>query len=109
MLGNQRGGVDHQPRAVGCRAVVGPVVEAPVAGVAGQTAYFSDCILSGTRPESDGEEGLADVRVLRAIEAASLSGQAQKIDTPSRFAHPTPEMIREFPVTDHRLMLGTET
>jgi predicted dehydrogenase len=34
----------------------------------GETKYFSDCILDGRQPEPDGEEGLADVRVMNAIE-----------------------------------------
>lgn len=72
---------------------------------AGQTAYFSDCIQAGTPPEPDGHEGLADVRVLRAIEAASLTGQAQPIANAPRTAHPEPDMIREFPPTDHRLLV----
>ncbi len=35
-----------------------------------QVAYFSDCIEVGTPPEADGEEGLADMRALLAIEKA---------------------------------------
>ena len=35
---------------------------------AGQLAYFSDCIRTSTPPEADGEEGLADMRALLAIE-----------------------------------------
>lgn len=72
---------------------------------AGQTAYFSDCILAGTRPEADGEEGLADVRALLAIERAALTGRPQCIETPPRPLHPTPEMVRELPLTDRRLLL----
>jgi glucose-fructose oxidoreductase len=33
--------------------------------------YFSDCILRGREPEPSGEEGLADVRVLEAIERSA--------------------------------------
>jgi predicted dehydrogenase len=70
-----------------------------------QTAYFADCIQTGTRPKADGEEGLADVRVLRAIERAAETGTPQKIDTPSRNRHPAPDMVRLIPVTDRRLVL----
>ena len=35
----------------------------------GETKYFSDCVLDDKHPEPDGEEGLADVRVIKAIEA----------------------------------------
>jgi predicted dehydrogenase len=39
-----------------------------------ETKYFSDCILNHREPEPDGEEGLADIRVLLAIEEALESG-----------------------------------
>jgi predicted dehydrogenase len=69
-----------------------------------QTAYFADCIRNGTRPEADGEEGLADVLILRAIERAAETGQPQRIEAPARPRHPTPDMVRLIPVTDRRLV-----
>jgi predicted dehydrogenase len=52
---------------------------------AGETQYFSDCILNDTAPEPDGEEGWRDVRVLAAIEQALITGQAQRLEPlPSR-------------------------
>lgn len=72
---------------------------------AGQTAYFSDCILSGVRPVPDGEEGLADVRALLAIEEAAKSGLAQTVDTPARDRHPDQSCVRCLPRTDRRLVL----
>jgi predicted dehydrogenase len=71
----------------------------------GQTHYFSECILKGQRPESDGEEGLADVRAMLAIEKAARTGQAQKIASPPRPTHPTLSMAREFPQVKRRLLL----
>jgi predicted dehydrogenase len=76
-----------------------------VENFSGQTAYFSDCILKGVRPEADGEEGLADVRAMLAIEEAARSGQAQKINSPPRPVHPTHDMAREFPQVSRRLLL----
>jgi predicted dehydrogenase len=35
--------------------------------VAAEIAYFSDCVLSGREPEPNGWEGLADVRIIRAL------------------------------------------
>jgi predicted dehydrogenase len=70
-----------------------------------QVAYFSDCITSGTPPEADGEEGLADMRVLVAIEKAALTGTPQAISSQPRSRHPTPDMVRLSPVTDRRLVL----
>jgi predicted dehydrogenase len=71
----------------------------------GMTAYFSDCILKGIRPEGDGGDGLNDVRAMLAIEAAAKSGLPQKIVSAPRPGHPIPGMERTFPPTDKRLML----
>lgn len=71
---------------------------------AGMIAYFSDCIESGTPPEADGEEGMADMRVLVAIEKAALTGEKVAISTPSRPTHPTPDMERRCRLTDRRLV-----
>ncbi len=70
-----------------------------------QTAYFSDCITKNTRPEPDGEEGLADMRVMLAIEKAAQTGIPQKISSPPRNSRPIPSMGKQFPPVDHRLML----
>lgn len=45
----------------------------------GELRYFSDCILTGSRPEPDGEEGLADLLVIEAIVAALQSRGAVPI------------------------------
>ncbi len=56
----------------------------------GEMKYFSDCILNGTEPEPNGEEGFADVRVLEGILEALKTGKtvqlkpftrARRIDT----------------------------
>jgi predicted dehydrogenase len=70
-----------------------------------QVSYFSDCIRSGTLPEADGDEGLADMRALVAIEKAAATGIPQAISTQPRSRHPTPDMVRLTPITDRRLVL----
>src|SRR4051812_13340287 len=51
--------------------------------------YFSDCVLQGREPEPGAAEGLADVRVIRALYRSAESGQAvplqpfEKRDRPS--------------------------
>ena len=70
-----------------------------------QVAYFSDCISRGLPVEADGEEGLADMRVLLAIEKSARTGQPQPIASPARARHPTPDMVRLAPVTTRRLIL----
>ena len=41
--------------------------------------HFSQCVRQGMRPEPDGAEGLADVRIVEAIFKAAASGRAVKI------------------------------
>jgi predicted dehydrogenase len=71
----------------------------------GQTAYFSDCIRSGAQPESDGAEGLADVRALLALERAAKTGLPQTIETDPRPSHPSADTVRHVDRTDRRLLL----
>jgi predicted dehydrogenase len=71
----------------------------------GQTAYFSDCILKGIKPEPDGEDGLADMMVMLAIEAAAATGQSQKLNIPARPAYASLDNLRSFPPVTHRLVL----
>jgi predicted dehydrogenase len=70
-----------------------------------QVGYFSDCIMSGTPPEADGDEGLADLRALIAIERAVSTGIPQAISSQPRSRHPTSDMVRLTPITDRRLVL----
>lgn len=69
-----------------------------------QVAYFSDCIASRTPPEPDGEEGLADMRALIAIERAAATGQAQPIASLPRRRHPSADMVRLTEPTGRRLV-----
>ena len=41
----------------------------------GETQYFSDCVLDDQAPEPDGWEGLADVRVIKALEESIRTGR----------------------------------
>ena len=70
----------------------------------GQTVYFSDCILNGTQPEPDGEEGLADMHALLAMEEAAKTGVMQEIHARPRPVHPTRDMVRVVPRTERRLV-----
>jgi predicted dehydrogenase len=45
----------------------------------GEMRYFSACILDGTDPEPDGEEGLADLRVIEGIVRALETGESQTL------------------------------
>jgi predicted dehydrogenase len=49
--------------------------------------HFSECVLSGRSPEPDGAEGLADVRIIRAIYESARSGsriQLEPVEQPQR-------------------------
>lgn len=82
---------------------------------AGETGYFSDCILNRVPPRADGAEGLADVRALLAIEAAARTGRPQPVDRPARpgdpdagpdaDAGPDTDMVRTIAPTTRRLMV----
>jgi glucose-fructose oxidoreductase len=60
---------------------------------AAELIYFSDCILQDKEPEPSGLEGLADVRVVRAIYESVRTGKAVKL--PEFPAKPRPTMQQE--------------
>lgn len=63
-----------------------------------ETKYFSDCILDDREPEPNGEEGLADVRVLLAIEEALETGVPKAITARlERVVRPGREQIIRLP------------
>jgi len=70
---------------------------------AGETKYFSDCVLDDTDPEPDGEEGLSDVCVIQAIEKSIASGQVEAIEqvSPARNA-PRATKCRSYPRANQR-------
>lgn len=71
---------------------------------AGQIAYFSDCILNQSPPEADGEEGLADMRALLAIDEAARTGETVCLDARPFKAGIQPQMRRAFAPTTKRLV-----
>jgi len=46
---------------------------------ASELAEFSDCVLEGRDPESSGEEGLADVRIIEALLRSAETGEVQRL------------------------------
>jgi glucose-fructose oxidoreductase len=65
--------------------------------VAGELAYFADCVRTGRDPELSGAEGLADVRVLRALERSAKTGRRVRLapfELPSR---PSLEQVQDRP------------
>jgi predicted dehydrogenase len=55
-----------------------------------QLEYFSNCILLDRKPEPSGEEGLADIRVVRAILKSAGSGKPVKLAVFTHRTRPEP-------------------
>ncbi|AIR90901.1 Gfo/Idh/MocA family protein [Pseudomonas cremoricolorata] len=87
------------------RVHVSPVVDQ----FAGETAYFSDCILRNQAPEPDGEEGWRDVRVIMAIERALETGKAQTLEPLPARAHAKREQRRAFTLAPRPAYINTES
>jgi predicted dehydrogenase len=59
-----------------------------------QDAHFIQCIREGTRPRTDGNSGMAVVRVLEAASQALMLGREVELPTCESLGRPTPG--REF-------------
>ena len=59
--------------------------------------YFSDCIRKNIEPEPSGEEGLADVRIVRALYRASEIGKPVKLKTTPIRKRPTVKQEKHRP------------
>jgi glucose-fructose oxidoreductase len=67
--------------------------------------HFSDCILRNRRPEPSGEEGLADVRIIRALYKSAATGRAVDLARRTRRRTPTRrDQITRPPVRMPRLV-----
>ncbi|OGA56654.1 MAG: oxidoreductase [Betaproteobacteria bacterium RIFCSPLOWO2_12_FULL_65_14] len=65
--------------------------------------YFSDCVLKGHDPEPGPEEGLADVRVIRALYASAASGRPVALAPYEKRERPSLEQeIRRPPIDKPR-------
>jgi predicted dehydrogenase len=67
---------------------------------AGETKYFSDCVLDKKEPEPDGEEGLCDVCVIKAIEKSIASGRVETVEQVPRTKRPKREQMQKLPATE---------
>jgi predicted dehydrogenase len=59
-----------------------------------QIEYFSDCILQDQSPEPSGREGLADIRVIRALLESAQNGRPVRLDFFEK--HDRPSLRQEF-------------
>lgn len=70
---------------------------------------FSDCILSGAAPEPSGWEGLADVRVIRALYRSADTGQPVTLAPFSKDDRPSLEQELSRPPVREPALVNTET
>jgi glucose-fructose oxidoreductase len=55
--------------------------------------HFSDCVLTGRDPQPGGREGLADVRIIRALYESAAKGRPVRLD--GYEAPPRPTLAKE--------------
>ena len=65
-----------------------------------ELTYFSDCILNGKNPEPSGAEGLADVRIIRALRESAEKGRPVEIVPPEKNRRPGIEQEIHKPPVD---------
>jgi len=72
---------------------------------AAELIYFSDCIINDENPEPSGEEGLADVRIIRALYRSAATGEPVRLSEFEKEERPTIEQeIDEPPVKKPELV-----
>jgi predicted dehydrogenase len=62
-----------------------------------EVVYFSDCILKDEEPEPSGEEGLADVRLIRSLYQSANTGKPVSLRLPRRSRRPGAWQLIERP------------
>lgn len=73
--------------------------------VAPEILTFSDCILRGKEPEASGREGLADVRVIRALYRSAATGRPVRLPPFAKRDRPSLEQeVRRPPVGHQKLV-----
>ncbi len=71
--------------------------------------YFSDCVLQNRAPEPGADEGLADVRVIRALYRSAASGQPVALAPFAKRERPSMEQeIRRPPLDKPELVFSTK-
>ena len=67
--------------------------------------YFSDCVQAGRDPEPSGREGLADLRIIRAVLESAWTGRVVKLEEFERHRRPTMALeTKRPPVSKPRLV-----
>jgi glucose-fructose oxidoreductase len=70
-----------------------------------ELVYFSNCILNHEQPEPGGAEGLADVRVIEAMEESSAEGRPVRVKTERKTRRPSVKQdIEKPPIEEPKLV-----
>jgi predicted dehydrogenase len=74
-----------------------------------ELVYFSDCVLRNKKPEPSGEEGLADIRIVCAIQkSARAGGKPVKIAPLTKRTRPSREQEISRPAIEEPELVNTE-
>jgi predicted dehydrogenase len=76
---------------------------------AAEIIYFSDCVLRDKEPEPSGLEGLADVRIVRAIDESAQTGRTMELPALPAKKRPTLEQEIHRPAHDKPVTVNAES
>lgn len=74
-----------------------------------ELTYFSDCILNGKNPAPSGAEGLADVRIINALQESATKGKPVEIVPPEKKPGPSVEQEIHKPPVDKTELVRAQT
>ena len=74
-----------------------------------ELVYFSECVLAGREPGPSGAEGLADVRLIRALYESARTGRPVKPERVERARRPGPGQEIHKPPVDKPEVIHTES
>jgi predicted dehydrogenase len=72
----------------------------------GELKYFSECVLQDRQPESDGEEGMLDVRVLVAIEESLRTNRPVPLAPYQRSRRPVESQVEKLSAVKEPELVG---
>ncbi|HEY7029324.1 MAG TPA: Gfo/Idh/MocA family oxidoreductase [Gemmatimonadales bacterium] len=70
-----------------------------------ELSYFADCIRRNRSPEPSGAEGLADVRIIEAIQLSATAGRSVALNIPGD-QPPTLAQARQFPPVERQALVS---
>jgi glucose-fructose oxidoreductase len=76
--------------------------------VAPEILYFSDCIRDGRTPEPSGREGLADVRIIRALYRSADQGRSVELEPYEKSDRPDLDQEEHLPPVGEQELVATE-